>query len=102
MIQRSITVPLEFIMGVATAVAGINIAVLLALLYVYSRIAMKSASATSYGLIVFAVFLLGHNLLTVFAYLTMAPLFGTEALPFLLGIAVLELAALLVLLRMTL
>ncbi len=89
-------------MVVATALAGLNIAVIAALLYVYGRIALKSRSATSFGLIVFASLLLAHNLLTVFAYVTMAPLFGTEALPFLSGIAVLELGAVLVLLKITL
>ncbi len=89
-------------MAVATTLAGLNIAVIAALLYVYGRIALKSRSATSFGLIVFASLLLAHNLLTVFAYVTMAPLFGSEALPFLSGIAVLELGAILVLLKMTL
>ncbi|MBI2648245.1 MAG: hypothetical protein HYW93_01135 [Thaumarchaeota archaeon] len=89
-------------MEVATALGGLNIAVLAALLYVYGRIALKSRSATSFGLIVFGSLLLAHNLLTVYAYVTMAPLFGTEALPYLSGIAVLELGAVLVLLRMTL
>ena len=92
----------EFMMEVATVLAGLNIAVLAALLYVYGRIALKSRSATSFGLIVFASLLLAHNMLTVYAYVAMAPLFGTEALPYLSGIAVLELGAVLVLLRMTL
>jgi hypothetical protein len=89
-------------MDVATALAGLNIAVLVALIYVYGRIALRSKSAVSFGLIVFASLLLAHNLLTVYAYVTMAPLFGAAALPYLSGVAILELAALLVLLRMTL
>jgi hypothetical protein len=45
--------------------------------------------------------LLLQNLLTAFAYGTMSPLFGTDALPYLSVIGGTELAGLLALLRMT-
>ena len=53
------------------------------------------------GLLVFALFLLAQNLLTVFAYVTMSPLFGYDALPFLSGISALEFIGLLVLAKIS-
>lgn len=89
-------------MEVAVVLAVANSCLLLGLLYLYSRIAVKTRAMYSVGLALFAVLLLMHNLLTVFAYVTMAPLFGAEAIPFLLAIGALEFGGLMVLLKMTL
>ena len=89
-------------MGAAVGLALANSAVLVGLIYLYSRIAVKSKATYSVGLAVFAGLLLMHNLLTVFAYVAMAPLFGQDALPFLSGIGALEFGGLLVLLKLTL
>jgi uncharacterized membrane protein len=89
-------------MGAAVGLALANSLVLIGLIYLYARIAMKTRATYSVGLAVFAGLLLLHNLLTVFAYATMAPLFGTDALPFLSGIGALEFGGLLVLLKLTL
>lgn len=88
-------------MEVAAALAGANVIVLLSLIYLYGRLALRSRAIYSVGLVIFSLLLLSHNLLTVFAYVTKAPIFGAEALPFLAAIAALELGGLLVLLRMT-
>ena len=74
---------------------------LVALMYLYARIAMKSKAVLSIGLIVFAVFLLAQNLLTLYAYVSMAPLFDPATLPFLSTIAGFESVALVILLRLT-
>ena len=89
-------------MGAAIGLALANSAVLVSLIYLYSRIAVKTRAMYSMGLAVFAGLLLMHNLLTVFAYAAMAPLFGQDALPFLSGIGALEFVGLLVLLKLTL
>ena len=89
-------------MGTAIGFALANSLVLIALIYLYSRIALKTGATYSVGLALFAGLLLLHNLLTVFAYVSMAPLFGEDALPFLSGIGAFEFGGLLVLLKLTL
>jgi hypothetical protein len=88
-------------MDIAIVVSGLNSIVLVALLYFYGRIAVRSKAAQPLGLVVFAVFLLAENLLTIFSYGSMAPLFGTQTVPYLLGVASLQLVALVALLRFT-
>ncbi len=93
---------MDLMMGAAIGLALANSLVLIGLIYLYSRIAVKTKATYSVGLAVFAGLLLMHNLLTVFAYVAMAPLFGQDALPFLSGIGALEFGGLLVLLKLTL
>jgi len=92
---------MDLMMVLAVGLALANSAILLGLMYVYSRIAVRTKAAFSFGLLLFAGLLLLHNLLTVFAYVAMAPLFGEDALPYLSGIGALELGGLLVLLKLT-
>jgi len=92
---------MEMLMDAAIGIAVINSIILLGLVYLYAKIVVKSRAAYSFGLLFFAVMLLLQNLLTAFAYGTMSPLFGTDALPFLTVIGGTELAGLLGLLRMT-
>jgi hypothetical protein len=89
-------------MGLAVGLAIANSAILLGLMYLYSRIAARTKAAFSFGLLLFAGLLLLHNLLTVFAYAAMTPLFGADALPLLSGIGALEFGGLVVLLKLTL
>ena len=88
-------------MDLAVIFAVLNTVVLLALLVVYGNIALKSRAAHSIGLVIFAVFLLAQNLVTVTAYLTMDQFFGPGALPALSGISALEFVGLLVLAKIT-
>ena len=88
-------------MYVAIGIAGINSVILIGLMYLYAKIAIKSRAANSIGLSFFATMLLLQNLLTAFAYGTMSPLFGSDALPYLSVIGGAELAGLLALLKMT-
>jgi len=88
-------------MYMAVGFALINSIILLALIFLYTKIAVRTRAMYSFGLVFFASFLLLHNLLTVFAFVTMAPLFGVDALPFLSAIGAFELAGLAVLFRMT-
>ena len=93
---------LESLMYVAIGLAIVNSAILLGLVYLYGRIAIRTRATYSIGLAFFAGLLFLHNLLTVVAYGTMSPLFGPDALPYLSAIGGAELAGLVVLLRITL
>lgn len=92
----------EPMMLLATGLAAANAVILLVLVYLFARIAIQRKALYPVGLVIFSVLLLAQNLLTVFAYVTMAPLFGDETLPFLVGISASELGGLAVLLRLTL
>lgn len=88
-------------MMAAIGLASVNSVLLATLIYIYSRIFLRTRATYSIGLVVFAGLLLLRNLLTAFAYGTMSPLFGVEALPFLAAMGGAELAGLLVLLKIT-
>jgi len=55
---------MEMLMDAAIGIAVINSIILLGLVYLYARIAVKSRAAYSFGLLFFAVMLLLQNLLT--------------------------------------
>lgn len=89
-------------MMLAVGLSSVNSVILLVLLFLYGKIVMRTKAMYAAGLMVFALLLLADNMLTVVSYVAMAPFFGTEALPFLSGIAALELGGLLVLMKITL
>ncbi len=93
---------MEPMLEVTVVFASLNIILLVALLYLYGRIAWRSKAAFSIGLLFFSILLLLHNLLIVYSYVSMANVFGTAALPYLLGIAGLEFGGLVFLVRVTL
>ncbi len=88
-------------LDLAVIFATLNTVVLVVLILIYGRIAFKSRAAHSIGLVVFALFLLAQNIMTVLAYVTMSPLFGQGALPALSGISAMEFVGLLVLAKIT-
>ena len=88
-------------LDLAVIFAGLNTVVLVVLLVIYGRIAVKSRAVYSVGLVMFALFLLAQNLMTVLAYVVMSPLFGQGSLPALSGISALEFVGLLVLAKIT-
>jgi hypothetical protein len=92
---------LEPMLDLAVIFAGLNTVVLVVLLVIYGRIAVKSRAVYSVGLVMFALFLLAQNLMTVLAYVMMSPLFGQGSLPALSGISALEFVGLLVLAKIT-
>lgn len=89
-------------MDVAIIFSGLNSLLLIALLAVYVRIAIRRRAVQSIGLSFFALLLLGNSLLTVYSYVTMAAFFGTGLLPYLSAISVLEFAGLAIFLKITL
>ena len=93
---------LDPMMDVAILFSGLNAVLLAALLYFYARIAVRSRAAHSIGMMFFALLLLANSILTASSYAAMAPFFGSEALPYLSAMSVLEFFGLAILLRITL
>ena len=88
-------------MEVAILFSGFNALILVALLYFYTRIAVWSKAAHSVGMMFFELLLLFNSVLTVYSYSAMSPFFGSEALPYLSAISVLEFFGLAALLKIT-
>ena len=93
---------MEAMMLLTVALSTVNSVLLVLLLVLYGKIVLKTKATHDVGLMLFAVLLLAQNLLSVFAYVSMEPFFSAESLPYLSGIGALELASLLVLLKITL
>lgn len=92
---------MAWLMDVSSIVSMANMAILIALLAVYGRIYSKTRATFTVGLMVFAGMLMLHNILAVYAYFAMAPLYSDELLPYFAAIHVAELAGLLALLKVT-
>jgi hypothetical protein len=86
----------------STVVSVLNVAVLLILLVIYAKIYLKSKAVFTIGLMFFTVMLMLHNLIAVYAYLVMAPLYPDELLPYFVAIHAAELIGIVALLRVTL
>jgi len=89
------------LMDVSSIVGMINTGILVALLAVYANIYSKTRATFTIGLMVFAAMLMLHNVLAVYAYFSMAPLYSDELLPYFVGIHIAELAGLIALLKVT-
>ena len=92
---------MAWMMDVSSIVSMANMAILISLLAVYGRIYSKTRATFTVGLMVFAGMLMLHNVLAVYAYFAMAPLYSDELLPYFAAIHVAELAGLLALLKVT-
>lgn len=92
---------MALLMDVSSLVSMANVAILVALMVVYGRIYGKTGATFTIGLMVFAGMLMLHNVLAVYAYFAMAPLYSDELLPYFAGIHIAELAGLIALLKVT-
>jgi hypothetical protein len=88
-------------MNASTVVSVLNVAVLLILFVIYAKIYVKSRAVFTIGLMFFTVMLMLHNLIAVYAYLVMAPLYPDELLPYFVAIHLAELVGIVALLRVT-
>jgi hypothetical protein len=79
-----------------------NIAVLTALLIVYAKIYKTSKADFTLGLMFFSIMMMLQNIIAIYAYFAMAPLYPPELYPYFLGIHITELVGLAVLLKITL
>jgi len=87
---------------VLTAVISlINMAILTVLLFIYVRIYISSKAVFTLGLMFFSIMMVSQNIIAVYAYFTMAPLYSPELYPYILGIHFTELVGLAILLKIT-
>jgi membrane-bound metal-dependent hydrolase YbcI (DUF457 family) len=92
---------MALLMDVSSVVSMINTAILVALLAVYANIYRKTGATFTIGLMVFAGMLMLHNIIAIYGYFAMAPLYSEDLLPYFVGIHIAELAGLIALLKVT-
>jgi membrane-bound metal-dependent hydrolase YbcI (DUF457 family) len=88
-------------MDISSIVSMVNMAILVTLLVVYANIYRKTGATFTIGLMVFAGMLMLHNVIAVYGYFAMAPLYSEDLLPYFVGIHIAELAGLIALLKVT-
>ncbi len=93
---------MEPIMTASTIVSSANMIVLGILIGVFVKIYTKTKAQLPLGMIFFAGLLFLQNVIGVYAYFSMMPLYASELLPYLLAVHVAELAGILILLKVTL
>lgn len=92
---------MALLMDVSSIVSMANMAILVVLLAVYCRIYSKTGATFTIGLMIFAGMLMLHNVIAVYGYFAMAPLYSDDLLPYFVGIHIAELAGLIALLKVT-
>jgi hypothetical protein len=93
---------LDPLIGANALVASANIAVLVALLILYTKVYKSSKANFTIGLMLFVGLLMLHNIIAVYGYFMMEPLYAPALVPYFLAIHIAELAGLLILFRITL
>jgi len=92
---------MALLMDVSSIVSMVNTAILVVLLATYANIYRKTGATFTIGLIVFAGMLMLHNIIAIYGYFAMAPLYSDDLLPYFVGIHIAELAGLIALLKVT-
>ena len=92
---------MALLMDVSSGVSMVNTVILVVLLAVYANIYRKTGATFTIGLIVFAGMLMLHNIIAIYGYFAMAPLYSDDLLPYFVGIHIAELAGLIALLKVT-
>jgi uncharacterized membrane protein YgdD (TMEM256/DUF423 family) len=92
---------MALLMDVSSIVSTVNMVILVILLAVYTNIYRKTGATFTVGLMVFAGMLMLHNLIAIYGYFAMAPLYSENLLPYFVGIHIAELAGLIALLKVT-
>jgi hypothetical protein len=93
---------MAFLMDINTIVSIATIFISSILLYLYIKIYLKTKAIFTIGLMFFASMLVLQNLIVVYAYFAMAPLYAEGLLPYFLLIHIAELAGVASLLKITL
>jgi len=89
-------------MALSAGIALVNVALLVALLAIHARIYKNTKAVFTVGLMFFAGLLILHDIIAVYAYFAMEPLYALELLPYFLVVHLAELAGIAVLLKVTL
>jgi hypothetical protein len=92
---------MALLMDVSSVVSMINTAILVVLLAVYANIYRKTGATFTIGLIIFAGMLMLHNIVAIYGYFAMAPLYSDDLLPYFVAIHIAELVGLIALLKVT-
>ena len=90
------------LMEVSAGVGIVNVVLLIALLTVYAKVYKNTRAVFTIGLMFFAGMLMLHNIISVYAYFAMQPLYALGLLPYFAVIHIAELAGLAALLKVTL
>jgi hypothetical protein len=98
----SLLLAMDNLISANAIVALANIGVLITLLIIYARIYKNTKASFTVGLMLFTGLLMLHNIIAVYGYFMMEPLYARALIPYFLAIHVAELAGILVLLRITL
>ncbi len=92
---------MAILMDVSAIISLVNVGLLAALLTMYVKIYRSSKATFTFGLMFFASMLIVHNLVAVYAYFAMAPLYNENLLPFFVAIHAAELIGIATLLKIT-
>ncbi len=89
-------------MEISAGVGIANVVLLIALLTVYAKVYKSTRAVFTIGLMFFAGMLILHNIIAVYAYFAMQPLYAVGLLPYFAVIHIAELAGIAALLKVTL
>jgi hypothetical protein len=92
---------MAILMDVSAIISLVNVGMLIALLTMYVKIYKSSKAIFTFGLMFFAGMLVVHNLLAVYAYFAMAPLYNEALFPYFVAIHAAELIGIAALLKIT-
>ena len=90
------------LMEISAGVGIANVVLLIALLTVYAKVYKSTRAVFTIGLMFFAGMLMLHNIIAVYAYFAMQPLYAVGLLPYFAVIHIAELAGIGALLKVTL
>ena len=90
------------LMEISAGVGIANVVLLIALLTVYAKVYKSTRAVVTIGLMFFAGMLMLHNIIAVYAYFAMQPLYAVGLLPYFAVIHIAELAGIAALLKVTL
>ena len=92
---------MTLLMDVSSIVSMVNTVILVVLLAMYANIYRRTRATFTIGLIVFAGMLMLHNIIAIYGYFAMAPLYSDGLLPYFAVIHIAELVGLIALLKVT-
>ncbi len=92
---------MDAMVAMATGFSAINVVLLVGLIYLYARMASKTRSGYTFGLMLFSGLLLTQNSLMVYVCGFMSGLYNWQLDPFLASLALTEFVGLLALLWIT-
>ncbi len=93
---------MEPLLALAIGIYGLVSMLLAFLAYTYAKTAISTRAAYPLGLLVFSLLLLVHSAGTALGYVFFSEYIGDAAFPFMFGMAAVELAGVVALLRITL